>query len=237
MIGAIFDLATIEAAGGPAGDELFDALDEAAVASIVREVPGTVGCYTFAHALVRSALYEELTTNRRVRMHWRIGEALEARYERNIDAHLDELAYQFVEGALAGDPAKAVDYCRRAGEHAESELAFEAAAHHFERALGTLELVEDDDPVLRCDLQLALAAAFNNGGDERRQDAMYAAAASARAMSDAERLARAALILSSAPSGTSVDTGLVRGGVAGRMSNVAGFPRPFHQRKPLVLKK
>ena len=29
--------------------------------SIVREVPGAVGRYTFAHALVRSALYEELT--------------------------------------------------------------------------------------------------------------------------------------------------------------------------------
>ncbi len=209
VIGATFDLATIEAAGGPTGDELFDALDEAAVASIVREVPGTVGRYTFAHALVRSALYEELTTNRRVRMHWRIGEALEARYERNIDAHLDELAYQFVEGALAGDPAKAVDYCRRAGEHADSELAFEAAAHHFERALGTLELVDDDDPGLRCDLQLALATALNNGGDERRWDATYAAAASARATSDAERLARAAMILSTVPSSTSVDPELV----------------------------
>jgi class 3 adenylate cyclase/tetratricopeptide (TPR) repeat protein len=209
VIGATFDLATIEAAGGPTGDELFDALDEAAVASIVREVPGTVGRYTFAHALVRSALYEELTTNRRVRMHWRIGEALEARYERNINAHLDELAYQFVEGALAGDPAKAVDYCRRAGEHAESELAFEAAAHHFERALGTLELVDDDDPGLRCDLQLALATALNNAGDERRWDAMYAAAASAREMNDAEWLARAAMILSTMPSNTSVDTELV----------------------------
>ncbi len=209
VIGATFDLSTIEAAGGPTGDELFDALDEAAVASIVREVPGTIGRYAFAHALVRSALYEELTTNRRVRMHWRIGEALEVRYERHIDAHLDELAYQFVEGALAGDPAKAVDYCRRAGEHAESELAFEAAAYHFERALGTLELVDDDDPLLRCDLQLAFATALNNGGDERRWDAMYAAAASARAMGDAERLARAALILSTVPSGTSVDTKLV----------------------------
>ena len=80
VIGAEFDLPTIEAAGGPGGDELFDALDEAAAASIVREVPGSVGRYTFAHALVRSSLYEELTTNRRVRMHWKVGEAIEARY-------------------------------------------------------------------------------------------------------------------------------------------------------------
>jgi class 3 adenylate cyclase/tetratricopeptide (TPR) repeat protein len=209
VIGATFDLATIEAAGGPIGDELFDALDEAAVASVVREVPGTVGRYTFSHALVRSALYEELTTNRRVRMHWRIGEALEARYERHIDEHLDELAYQFTEGALAGDPQKAVDYCSRAAEHAEAELAFEAAAQHFERAVATLELVDDADPKLRCDLQIALAIALRNAGDERRRDAMFAAAASARAMNDADRLARAALVMAGFLSGTSVDAELV----------------------------
>jgi class 3 adenylate cyclase/tetratricopeptide (TPR) repeat protein len=210
VVGATFDLSTIEAAGGPTGDALFDALDEATRASIVREVPGTVGRYTFAHALVRSALYEELTTNRRVRMHWRIGEALEARHERHLDAHLDELAHQFVEGALAGDPRKAVEYCRRAGEKADAELAFEAAAHHYERALGTLELVADDDPLLRCDLQLARATALNDAGDERRWDAGFAAAASARTIGDADRLARAALILSgNAPVDTTVPVELV----------------------------
>ena len=209
VIGAIFDLAIVEAAGGPAGDELFDALDEAARAAVVREVPGTVGRYTFSHALVRAALYEELTTNRRVRMHWRIGEALEKRHERHLDSHLDELAYQFTEGALAGDPRKAVDYCRRAGEKAEEELAFEAAAQHYERALGALELLDDDDVVLRCDLQIALASAFNDAGDERRWDAMYAAVATARRLHDPDRLARAALIPSGLPVGTSVDTTLV----------------------------
>ncbi len=209
VIGATFDLAIIEASGGPSGDDLFDALDEAAQASIVREVPGTVGRYSFAHALVRSALYDELTTNKRVRMHWRIGEALEQRHERHLDQHLDELAYQFTEGALAGDPAKAVDYCRRAAEKASIELAFEAAAQHYQRALATLELVTEDEPVLRCDLQIALATAFNNAGDERRFDATYAAVATARELHDSERMAGAALIPSAAPVGTSVDATLV----------------------------
>jgi len=206
VIGATFDFATIEAAGGPTGDELFEALDEAARASVVREVPGTVGRYAFSHALVRAALYEELTTNRRVRMHWRIGEALEARYQRHLDAHLDEIAYQFVEGALAGDPRKAVDYCRRAGEQAVTDLAFEAAAQHFERALGALELVDGNDMALRCDLQLALATALNSAGDERRRDAMFAAAASAQEMGDTSRLARAALVMGRGGPGSTVDT-------------------------------
>ncbi len=70
VIGPTFDLATIEGAGGPAGDELFDALDEATQFGLIREAPDAPGRYAFAHALVRASLYEELTTNRRVRMHW-----------------------------------------------------------------------------------------------------------------------------------------------------------------------
>jgi class 3 adenylate cyclase len=195
VIGAQFDLSTIEAAGGPTGDELFDALDEATQHSIIREVPGTVGRYTFAHALMRSALYEELTTNRRVRMHAQIALALEARHAHRLDEHLDELAYHFTEGALAGDANKAVEYGRRAGERADNELAFESAAKQYDRALSALELVDAVDPVLECDLRLAHAKALFNAGDERKRDAVFAAAASARALGDPERLADAALIL------------------------------------------
>ena len=211
VIGAQFDLVTIEGAGGPAGDELFDALDEAVQHSIIREVPDAVGRYTFAHALVRSSLYEELTTNRRVRMHSQVGLAIEARNAHRIDQHLDELAYHFTEGALAGDPNKAVEYCRRAAERAEAELAFESAAKHYDRALGALELVTTPDPFVECDLRIALATALHNAADERRRSAAFAAAASARATGDSERLGRAALILCSGggTSDATVDPDLV----------------------------
>lgn len=202
VIGAQFDLGTIEAAGGPAGDELFDALDQAVQHSIIREVSGAFGRYVFAHALVRSSLYEELTTNRRVRMHWQVGLALEARDAQRADGRLDELAYHFSEGALAGDPLKAVEYGRRAGERADTELAFESAVKDYDRALGALELVDTPDPVARCDLQLALATSLYNAGDARQREAVFAAAADARVLDDADRLARAALILTSRP-GTS----------------------------------
>ena len=86
VIGAEFDLAIVEAAGGPSGDELLDALDEATRAGVLREVGGAVGRYRFAHALVRSALHEEISTNRRVRMHWRVGEAIEDRSGAGADA-------------------------------------------------------------------------------------------------------------------------------------------------------
>lgn len=196
VIGATFDLSTIEAAGGPAGNELFDALDEAAQHALVRPVAGAPGRYGFAHALVRSALYEELTTNRRVRMHWQVACALEGRHAQHLDEHLDELAHHFAEGALAGDPAKAVEYCRRAGERADTELAFEAAARHYEAALGALELVADAAPTTRADLDCARAIALGNSSDERTREAAFVAIASARATGDPTRLAHAAMILS-----------------------------------------
>ncbi|MDP9332306.1 MAG: AAA family ATPase [Actinomycetota bacterium] len=212
VIGPTFDLATVEAAGGPGGDALFDALDEAVQHSLIREVRGTAGRYAFAHALMRSALYEEITTNRKVRMHWKVGEVLESRFASSTDAHLDELAYHFGEGALAGDPMKAVDYARRAGERAMDDLAFEAAAVHFERALGSLDLVDDATREFRCDLLLAFAHTLHVAGDERRRAAVFDAAQAARVMGDSGRLARAALVLVSTVSGAtriSVDDELV----------------------------
>lgn len=198
VIGAEFDLTIIEAAGGPSGDELFDALDQAVQHAIVREVPGSPGRYAFSHALVRSSLYRELTTNRRVRMHWQVACALEARDGHRAEPRLDELAYHFAEGALAGDPMKAVEYGRRAAEQADAELAFESAIGHYERALAALELMDDPDPTVQCDLQISLASALRRAGDEGVDEVVRAAAVTARTIADTHRLGRVALVLASA---------------------------------------
>jgi class 3 adenylate cyclase len=202
VVGPQFDVQTIQGAGGPAGEALFDALDEATRAAIIREVPETVGRYAFSHALMRASLYEELTPTQRVRMHWRVGEAIEARHASNIDQHLDELAYHYGEGALAGDPAKAVDFARRAGERAMGELAFEAAARHFERALGSLDLEDAPDRAERCDLMNTWARALYDGGDERAKRVRVDAVALARELHDTDRFAAATLVRSDNPMGS-----------------------------------
>ena len=97
-----------------------------------------------------------------------------------------------------------------------------AAAQHYERALGSLELVDAPDAGVHCDLQIALATALYDAGDERRREAAFSAAASARAADDGVRFARAALVLyEMTGSGGAVDPELVallRGGAraAGR---------------------
>ena len=195
VIGPAFDVPTIQGAGGPTGEELFDALDEATRAAIIREVPGTVGQYSFSHALMRASLYEELTTTQQVRMHLRVGQAIEARHATAIDDHLDELAHHCGEGALAGDAAKAVDFARRAGERAMTELAFEAATRHFERALGSTELLDAADPTARCDLLIAWARSLQASADDRRSSVRDQAAATARDLNDPQRFATAVMCL------------------------------------------
>ena len=110
-------------------------------------------------------------------------------------AHLDELAHHFIEGALAGDALKAVDFGRRAAARATAELAFEAAARHLEHALGALDLLEPADLLLRCDLQTELAQALGAASDGRYREVAFAAVATACAAGDGERLATAALVL------------------------------------------
>ena len=79
VIGPMFDVQTIQGAGGPSGEALFDALDEAPARDHPRGARHGGSLRVRARAL-RSSLYEELTTTQRVRMHWRVGEAIEARH-------------------------------------------------------------------------------------------------------------------------------------------------------------
>lgn len=194
VIGPEFDITTIERAGGPSGDELFDALDDAVRASVIREVAGTYGRYAFSHALVRSTLYEELSTNRRVRLHWKVGEAIAARRGVNDDS-VDQLAHHFAEGAMAGDPMIAVEHCVRAAERAVGDLAFEGAARSYERALGALELVAEPDLAIQADIEIARAETLRDAGDEAYRDAAFAGAATARRMGDPGRLAAATIAM------------------------------------------
>ena len=53
------------------------------------------GRLRFAHALIRDTLYDELTPARRLELHRRAGEALEAVYAADLEPHLAELAHHF----------------------------------------------------------------------------------------------------------------------------------------------
>jgi len=125
-------------------------LDEASGAGIVTSLGR--GRYRFSHALVRSAVYDELDANRRVLNHDRIANRLEEIYREDIDPHLAELAHHFRE---AGVTEKAIEYSVRAGRFGFSVFAFTDAAEHLQAALKLMEQ-QGSDARRRADLLAAL---------------------------------------------------------------------------------
>jgi hypothetical protein len=92
------------------------------------------------------------------------------------------------------DADKARHYCQAAGERSLRLLAFEEAALHFARGLEVAEQFGLGDPQARCDALIALAEAQNRAGDTALADDNFErAAALARTLGDAPRLAAAAL--------------------------------------------
>jgi len=80
-------------------DRILDAVDEAIEARLICEVPGRPQRFTFLHALIRETLYGELTSTRRVRLHRRVGEAIEQLAEGSPTPPLADLAYHFAQAA------------------------------------------------------------------------------------------------------------------------------------------
>ena len=194
VLGRVFELPVLQRLGTLEEDPLIDALESAVRARVIHEVAGRAGHYTFSHALIRDALYGELTATRRAVVHRRAGGAIEAVYAMNLERHLGELAHHFAQAALTGDLHKAIEYAWRAAEHAVAQSAHEQAAAHLRRAV---ELIDTFQPAghegQRCDLVIAQGEAERRAGDPVYRQTLLRGARLAQELHDPDRLARAAL--------------------------------------------
>jgi class 3 adenylate cyclase/tetratricopeptide (TPR) repeat protein len=193
-IGREWDLEVARRACSLEREVALDALDEALRTGLVRETVDVPFRFEFSHALVRSTLYEELSVTQRVRLHGRVGHALEAVYANSLDDHLPELARHFGDAAIGGEAARAADYAARSGVRAAAALAFEDAVAFYDRSLQALELLDRPDDRRRFDVLLGMSKAnqqLNRGDDERA--AALAAANIARTNGWGDDLARAAM--------------------------------------------
>jgi len=194
VIGREFPLHVLERVSDLARECLLAALQEAADARILAEMPAAPGRYAFSHGLVHETLYDEVAGGRRSELHQRVGEVLERLYAANLTTHLPELAYHYFAAAPSGGAAKAVEYATKAGTRAAASMAHEEAIRHYEIALRALELVDVPDAARLCDILLLLAEARWRGGEfaNARETALKAVEV-ARGLGGGERLARAAL--------------------------------------------
>jgi DNA-binding SARP family transcriptional activator len=199
VIGAEFRLDTLAPVLGEERAAVLSHLEAAADVGLVQELVGTLGSYRFTHALLRETFYDDLGAKARAILHGRVGEAMVEIHGTGLDAPLSELAHHFVEAAPVGDIRRAASYAARAGERALELMAYEQAIEHFGDALRVLEL-EPQQPARRGPVLLALGQAEMRAGRlDVSRATLRRAAEDARALGDAELLARAAL--ASAPWG------------------------------------
>lgn len=169
----------------PSGTDLEAALAQAAS-------HGAVERSRFTHTLVRDTLYDELATTDRAAVHRRVAGALLDRW--TPEAPAADLAHHLCEAVPAGEVDTAVRFCRIAADQTRAGFAFAEAVEWVQRALDALDVAGHESPGLRADLLVELGRARQEAGDlEGGSDALLAAAAQARRIGDAERMAAAAV--------------------------------------------
>jgi len=142
FLGYDFSLEAIRAVTGFEENKLLELLENILKTGQIREraVRGEVA-YSFADAIVRDVVHEEVSLSKHGRTHQVVGCALEVVYAEKIGDHLAELAYQFLEG---NDKQRALGYFLKAGEKAVKVYAHGEASTYFRSALSLLEEMESE---------------------------------------------------------------------------------------------
>ena len=191
VVGTEFDVAVVQEAGHLDEEQLIAALEEASSARLIVDAPGNR--YGFAHSLVRHTLYESLSAARRVRLHMRVGEAIESVHALHLDEHMPALVHHWSRAAAPrAETARAVGYALRAGDLAQAQLAHHEAAAYYRQGLELLEADGGDD-AQRAKLLVLLGEAQHRMGDPGYRATVLEGAHLAERIGDAYGLARAAL--------------------------------------------
>ena len=95
VIGDRFELDVLVRASGEPEVSTLRALDPAITARLVTEAGDAAVEYRFVHALVRATLYDGLPRSRRVELHRRAAQAIEAVHGARLDDDLPALAHHF----------------------------------------------------------------------------------------------------------------------------------------------
>jgi tetratricopeptide (TPR) repeat protein/transcriptional regulator with XRE-family HTH domain len=106
------------------------ALEEACQARLLEEEPEG---YRFAHDVIREVVEGQLSQGRRLLLHWRIAETLEAA---EGEPPVELLAYHYSQGDVHD---KAVHYLEQAGERAQAQYAHAAAEAYYRELVERLD--------------------------------------------------------------------------------------------------
>ena len=170
VMGRDFSFDLLKTVGEHEDDDALVKLVEEGIRGRVIEERERAGTYRFTHAMMQETLLSELSTTRRVRLHGRIGEAMEAIFgpERS-ERRAAEMAHHYVESAtLTKDhAAKGARYSQLAGEQAEAATAPVEAARHYQECLALVDEAEDGLGVDQAALLTSLGRCLRLAGEYR----------------------------------------------------------------------
>ena len=189
VLGEEAEIAVVAQCLATSGAACLPAVQRAVDAEFVTQArPGSL---RFRHALVRSALLDDMPLQQRVALHQRAAEAIEVLYADSLEDHVADLARHAAEVAVLGDRQPAVNWAEQAARLALRQLAYEDAARLAELALDCGGPALDGSTRNR--LLLLVAAAQWSAG--RAPEAFGAAA---RAAADAGRQRNGTLLANAA---------------------------------------
>ncbi len=191
VIGREFDLDLTAAVAEVEEDMLMELLEQAHAATLVREVPGAPGRYTFSHALVQHTIYQDLGATRRARLHRQVAEEIERLVGNAPGGRAGELARHYLLASRPAEADKALTYARLAGEAALEALAPDEALRWFTQALELAS--ETTESAARIDLLIGLGTAQRQVGDLEFRTTLLEAARLSQEEGDTGRLVMAAL--------------------------------------------
>ncbi len=144
VVGQQFDLDVVRAVTGVDDDDALAAVELTVSAGLVVEDPGTVGRFRFAHALIREAIYGEISRTRRARLHARVGQALLDHRGDDAD-HVLQTAHHYWLAAPVVGADDAIPHVLAAAELCLETLAHEEAERQLRRSLELLAAVSPTD--------------------------------------------------------------------------------------------
>ena len=129
------------------GDEAIEGLMRDAVAAgiVVATAEGSTGVYSFRHALLQEAVYDDLLPTERRRFHAMFAAALRARPVPGGAAGASHLAALAHHASASHDLVAALEAWVAAGRASKEAFAFAAASRSYERALDLWDAVPADD--------------------------------------------------------------------------------------------
>ncbi|ONI87472.1 hypothetical protein ALI144C_08740 [Actinosynnema sp. ALI-1.44] len=186
VLGTQVDPAVVAAVLGSPLADVLAGVDEAVRSGVLSASDG----WRFTHDLVREAARLLIPTVRRLALHARAAAVIEDRPD--ASQRVAEIAHHWLEALPTGDPAKATEWARRAGDIAMAQLAWETAGDLYTRALNAGPLGDAERATLLTRQGVAQLRQMDIISGEAT---LRRAATAARASGDATAIAEVALAL------------------------------------------